>query len=117
MPAGERVFLVADPLPAWLADVRLRLPQVVPIWMLVPSEDQRAVSRSGVWGPRDLEEWLGDAGHAIIDESILQGYRQAERYRPLALRVETVLREEFVAVADCGRGPVGPGCRIYRRRS
>ncbi len=117
VPVGERVFLVADPLPAWLAGVRLHLQQVVPIWMLVPSEDQRAVSRSGVWGPRDLEEWLGEARYAIIDESILEGYRQAERYRPLANRMEAVLRGEFIAVADCGRGPVGLGCRIYRRRS
>jgi hypothetical protein len=77
------------------------------------------VARSGVWGPQDIESWLGrDAPYAMIMPAVMQGwYATVESYQPLVKQMERLLDRHFVLIATVGGTPAAPDFRIYRRRS
>jgi hypothetical protein len=119
VPAGQRVFLVGASIVPYLAGVSPYLQQIIHPWTLVPSTDAQAVARSGLWGPRDIDAWLGrDAPYAIIMPSVMQSwYAPAESYRPTVAQIERLLGRHFVLVASVGGTPAAPDFRIYRRRT
>lgn len=118
VPPGQRVFLVGDSIVPYLAGLSPYLQQIPSSWSLVPSTDARAVARSGLWGPRDIDAWLGrDAPYALITPGVMEHwYAPAESYRPLVDQIERLLDRHFVLVASVGGTPTAPAFRIYRRR-
>lgn len=119
VPPGQRVFLVGASIVPYMAGVSPYLQQIIHTWSLVPSTDAWAVARSGVWGPQDIESWLGrDAPYAMIMPAVMQGwYATVESYQPLVTQMERLLDRHFVLIATVGGTPAAPDFRIYRRRS
>lgn len=119
VPPGQRVFLVGPSIVPYMAGVSPYLQQIVHTWSLVPSTDARAVARSGLWGPRDIDEWLGrDAPYAIITPAVMYDwYGSVESYRPLVKQIEQLLDGHFRLIASVGGTPAAPDFRIYRRVS
>lgn len=119
VPPSERVFLVGASMAPYLAGISPYLQQVIYPWTFVPSEDDYAVSRSGVWGRRQVETWLsGDAPYAIIAPVVLQEwFGTVDDYKPLVSRIETLLNQHFTLVATHGGGSREGAFQIYRRKS
>ena len=73
------------------------------------------VARSGVWGPVEVERWLGfELSYAVIDPDAV-ATMGAERPRVVE-RIRALLRERFVPI---GRVEARPwfAYDVYRRRS
>jgi hypothetical protein len=117
-PKGARVFLVGSPIPAYVAEVRPYVQQIFAVWTLVPSRDAFAVRRSGVWGPNEIDEWLGhDAPFALIEPGRLDALEQLAAYRPVIGRIRALLEGNFARVARGGHGGGTPAFDVYARRS
>jgi hypothetical protein len=118
VPSGSRVFLVGASIVPYMAGVSPYLQQIIHPWTLVPSTDAWVVARSGLWGPRDIEAWLGrDAPYVIIMPAIMQSwYVPVESYRPMVYQIERLLDRHFELIATVGGTPAAPDFRIYRRR-
>jgi len=115
VPRDETVFLFAQPMVPYLAGVNAPIQQLMSPWAtLAPAQsDERLISKSGVWGARELERWLGcDLQYAVISPSLLQ---TVESLRPEAVRrIRELLEERFILVGQVGDTPlltVG----VYRR--
>ena len=118
MPKGARVFLLGSPIPAYVAEVRPYLQQIFSVYTLVPSRDQFAVTRSGLWGPRQVDEWLGrDASFALIEPGRLDALEAIESYRPVIGQIRALLDRNFTRVGKGGEAPWTPAFDIYTRRS
>ncbi len=118
IPAGEtRVFSLADPLPIHLANRRTYLRQFHQHKFVFTSlRDPARYARSGIWGPSELEHWLGaDARYAIVQASVLQFYRRRELYREILARMDSLLTQNFTLV-ETVPGGFGDGFLVYRRR-
>jgi hypothetical protein len=118
VPPGERVFVLGNPLPAYLAGTPPYLQQALHHGTFVPSEDAYAIARSGLWGRRELEQWLGfDARYALIDDRLFKHLLAVPSYRPLMARMAALLERHFEAVGSVAdrSGTVTLG--IFRRRS
>jgi hypothetical protein len=98
IPGNGPVFLLGNPMPSYLAGLHPYLQQIIHAYTLVPVDDA-AVPRSGLWGPREIERWLGhEATFAIIDPALLDRYEAVEVYRPAAGRMRSLLHTQFVFV-------------------
>jgi 4-amino-4-deoxy-L-arabinose transferase-like glycosyltransferase len=120
MPPGQRVFFFGtSPIPAHLAGARFYIQQVLHTRTFVPGGDDYVVSRSGLWGPRQVDEWLSrQALYALVEPGLLDVYRTTEPdYRPVIGQIESVLSRQFVLVSDGGDGVWTPAFLVYRRRS
>ena len=120
MPPGQRVFFFGtSPIPAHLAGAHFYIQQVLHTRTFVPGGDDYVVSRSGLWGPRQVDEWLSrDALYAVVEPGLLDVYRTTEPdYRPVIGQIELVLSRQFVLVSDGGDGVWTPAFLVYRRRS
>jgi hypothetical protein len=117
-PKGARVFLLGSPVPAYVADVRPYLQQILGVWTLVPSTDEYAVSRSGVWGPRQIDEWLSrDAPFALVETGRLDSLEKIPSYRPVIGQIRSLLDRHFDRVGRGGEQPWTPGFDIFARRT
>jgi hypothetical protein len=115
---GQRVFLLGSPIPAYLAGVSPYPQQITSMWTLVPSEDDYAVTRSGLWGRRQVDEWLSrDAPFALVQPAILKGLGTIESYRGLVTQIESLLERHFTLVATVGQPPWTPSFGIYARKT
>jgi hypothetical protein len=116
VPAGERVFLFAVPVSAYLAGLNAPPQQFVsPSGTLAPeTSDPRTVAKSGVWSMVEIERWLGsEMQFALISESLLQSVEPA---RPAAIaRIRELLSERFVRIGRIGDAS-WLACDVYRRR-
>jgi 4-amino-4-deoxy-L-arabinose transferase-like glycosyltransferase len=118
VPPGERIFFFGTtPIPAHLAGARFYIQQVLHTRTFVPRGDDRVVSRSGLWGPRQVDEWLSqEARYAIVEPRLLDVYRTTEPdYRPVIDQIEAALARHFVPVSEGGDGLWTPAFRVYRR--
>lgn len=116
VPPGQRVFLFGSSMPAYLAGTSPYLQQIMDTWTLVPSDDQYVVERSGLWGPRQVDRWLGhDAAYALVEPDLLRAYGSIAAYRDVAARIESLLRRHFVLVAKADGSPWTSALWIYRR--
>jgi hypothetical protein len=118
IPAGEtRVFSLADPMPIHLAGRRAYLQQFNQhMFVFTSLRDHTRYARVGMWGPTELEAWLGaDARYAILSAGVVDAYRSRERYRPILARMDALLAQEFVEVAAIP-GLAGDRVLVYRRR-
>jgi hypothetical protein len=118
IPPGEtRVFSLADPMPIHLAGRRTYLQQFNQhMFVFTSLRDRTRYVRVGMWGPTELEEWLGaDARYAILSASVVDSYRSRERYRPILARMDALLAQEFVEIAAIP-GLAGDRVTVYRRR-
>ncbi len=118
LPAGEaRVFFIGDPLPIHLAGRMTYLRQFHQHNMVFTSvRDQRRYIRSGLWGPTELEEWLGaDARYAVLQARVLDFYRSREPYRDILTRMDALLAERFTQVESVP-GLAGDRFIVYRRK-
>jgi hypothetical protein len=117
VPRGERVFLFAEPITAYIAGLDMPLQHVMsPAGTLAPAgSDQHVVEKSGVWGLVEIERWLGaEARYAVISEGLMQAM---EPLRPEAVaRIRQLLRERFVRVGHVD-GPPWLAQDVYRRVS
>lgn len=117
VPRGERVFLFAEPITAYIAGLDMPLQHAMsPGGTLAPAgSDQRLVEKSGVWGVVEVERWLGaEARYAVISEGLMQAM---EPLRPEAVaRMRQLLRERFVRVGHVD-GPPWFTQDVYRRAS
>jgi len=112
----QRVFVLGNPLLAYLAGGRLYPQQTFHFTTLVPSTDHYAVSRSGFWGERELEQWLGrDAAFAVVEPAVLEVLRAVPAYTPLVARLETLLGQHFRRVVEVGSVVGAPRQVLYRR--
>lgn len=117
VPAGQRVFLFGSPIRAYLAGVTPYVQQIVHDSTLVPSSDEYAVARSGLWGRKEIEAWLGrDAQYAIIEPALLRSYEEVASYAPLVQRIESLLATHFRLAADVKATPWSPSFLIYARK-
>jgi hypothetical protein len=116
VPTGERVFLFAGPITAYIAGLDMPLQhRMSPGGTLAPAgSDQRIVEKSGVWGLVEIEWWLGvEARYAVISEGLMQAM---EPLRPEAIaRIRQLLRERFVRVGHVDGAP-WLSQDVYRRR-
>jgi hypothetical protein len=120
MPPGERVFFFGtSPIPAHLAGAHFYIQQVLHTRTFVPGGDDYVVSRSGLWGPRQVDEWLSrEARYAVVEPGLLNVYRTTEPgYRPVIDRIEAALALHFVLVSEGGDGLWTPPFRVYRRKT
>jgi hypothetical protein len=118
IPAGEaRVFSLADPMPIYLAGRRTYLQQFNQhMFVFTSLRDRARYARVGMWGPTELEEWLGaDARYAILSKSVIDLYGRRDRYRPILERMNVLLDQKFVEVAAIP-GLAGDRMLVYRRR-
>jgi 4-amino-4-deoxy-L-arabinose transferase-like glycosyltransferase len=117
VPRGERVFVFAEPITAYIAGLDMPLQHAMsPAGTLAPAgSDQRLVEKSGVWGLVEIERWLGaEARYAVISEGLMQAM---EPLRPEAVaRIRQLLRERFVRVGHVD-GPPWLTQDVYRRVS
>jgi hypothetical protein len=77
-------------------------------------QDDRAVTRSGVWGRRQLEQWLGEeAQYVIVSPRTLEAY---ETDRPASIaRMRVLLAERFVLIGSVNDAP-WLSYEVYHRR-
>jgi len=116
VPAGQRVFLFGSPIRAYLAGVTPYIQQIVHDSTLVPSTDEYAVARSGLWGSREIEAWLGrDAQYAIIEPALLQSYTEVASYAPLMDRMRSLLDTNFRLANRIPSTPWSPSFVVYVR--
>jgi hypothetical protein len=117
VPPGERVFVLGNPLPAYLAGSSPYLRQSLHHGTFVPSDDAYAISRSGLWGRQELEWWLSrDAGYALIDHRLFEHLRASPAYRPLMDRMASLLEHNFEAVGTAADRTGTVTLAIFRRR-
>jgi len=120
MPPGQRVFFFGtSPIPAHLAGTRFYIQQVLHTRTFVPGGDDYVVSRSGLWGPRQVDEWLSrEARYAVVEPGLLDVYRTTEPGYRLAIdRIEAALARHFELVSEGGDGLWTPPFRVYRRKT
>ena len=120
VPPGERVFFFGTtPIPAHLAGARFYTQQVLHTRTFVPDGDDYVVSRSGLWGPRQVDEWLSrEARYAVVEPGLLDVYRTTEPgYHPAIDRIEAALARHFELVSEGGDGLWTPPFRVYRRKT
>ncbi|PYN81531.1 MAG: hypothetical protein DMD96_09750 [Candidatus Rokuibacteriota bacterium] len=118
IPAGEtRVFSVADPMPVHLAGRRTYLQQFNQhMFVFTSLRDRARYVRVGMWGPTELEEWLGaDARYAILSTDVVESYRRRERYREIMTRMDSLLAQKFVPIATIPE-LAGDRLLVYRRK-
>jgi hypothetical protein len=116
IPAGSRVFLVGMSILPYLGEVSPYPQQLIHSWTLVPNGEPAVLRRSGLWGPNDIDTWLGsDARFAIVQESRLSAWRAIEAYRPLAGRIDRLIQTRFRVIAEVNDYPLGL-YRVYERR-
>lgn len=119
IPPGEhRVFLLGDALVVHLADRRTYLRQFHQWWIVFTSlPDSTRYARAGMWGPAELELWLGqDAQYAIVRNRAAEFYRKRPAYDRVMRRMEQLLAERFVLL-DTVTMPGGEEMRIYGRKA
>jgi len=115
IPPNEQVFVLGNPLLPYLAGAKPYLRQAMHPGTFVPSADARSVSRSGVWGSRELEWWLGhETRYAIIDRQTAHHFSTIESYRPLVARIFALLDAGFDVAATVRSGDTVTV--VYRRR-
>jgi hypothetical protein len=113
---GARVFLIGASVVPYLAGLAPYHQQVMHEWTLVTSTDHYAISRSGLWGTREIDDWLGtDAPFALIDDDVLDALRRIAAYRPIVQRIEMLLERNFRLVATVRDFPFKPRIAVYRR--
>jgi hypothetical protein len=116
VPPGERVFLLGNPVPAYMAGARLDLQQAAHPTTLVPSSDYYAASRSGLWTRADLEQWLSlEVNYALVEPTFVEHLRAVPAYAPLMARQEELLARHFVRVATIGGVRTVPAQVLYVR--
>src|SRR5439155_16010652 len=73
IPAGTRVFLFGPSTPVYLAGVDAHPSQMwSSLGNLVDTRHAAFVERSGVWGPVQIERWLGfEASYAVVEPDAL----------------------------------------------
>ena len=116
VPPGSRVFLFGSSTPVYLAGLEAPPSQMwSSLGNVVETRHGAFVARSGVWGPVEVERWLGfELSYAVIDpEAVVT--MAAERPRVVE-RIRALLRERFVPI---GRVEARPwfAYDVYRRRS
>jgi len=69
-----------------------------------------------MWGPGELEEWLGaDARYAILQADVVQFYRAREPYREILARMDSLLAQNF-SLVETVKGLSGDSFLVYRRK-
>jgi Dolichyl-phosphate-mannose-protein mannosyltransferase len=117
IPAGQRVFVFGSPIRAYLAGASPYLQQIIHDSTLVPSTDSYTVARSGLWGSRQIDEWLGhDSQYAIVEPALLEAYATVQPYGPLVGRMRFLLEEHFRLVVTVGASPYSPAFQVYSRK-
>jgi hypothetical protein len=118
LPANEtRVFSLADPLPIYLAGRRTYLRQFHQHKFVFTSlRDPARTRRVGIWGPTDMEQWLGsDARYAIVQSSAVDFYRARQGYGEILDEMDRLLARHFVVLErfeEKGEGTFS----VYRRK-
>jgi hypothetical protein len=81
--------------------------------LVTESEDPR-LAKSGLWGTRDIKEWLGrDAAYAVIAPSRVAFYR-GTRLDPALDLIDSLLTSHFTLISVIDRYP-GSIYYVYRR--
>jgi 4-amino-4-deoxy-L-arabinose transferase-like glycosyltransferase len=115
VPVATPVFLYGHSMPVYLAGLNAYLPQLMtPRSLTMNDLDDRAVARSGVWGRKQVEQWLGtEADYAVVSPNVLETFA-ADRSASVA-RIRALLTERFVLV---GRVTDAPwlSYEVYERR-
>lgn len=115
VPEGERVFLFAEPVSAYLADLNAPPQQLFsPGSTLAPeTSDPKVVAKSGVWSMVEIDRWLRDEmRYALVSEQRLTAL---ERARPVAVaRIRALLKERFVTLGRVD-SPAWLASEVYRR--
>ena len=118
VPPGARVFLLGSPIPTYVAEVSPYVRQIFGVWTFVPSHDDFVVQRSGLWGPHQVEEWLGhDAPYAVVEPDRLRALRTIGSYTTLIDRIQVLLERHFSLVAIAGHPPWTPLLYVYAREA
>jgi hypothetical protein len=118
LPANEtRVFSLADPLPIYLAGRRTYLRQFHQYKFVFTSlRDPTRTRRAGIWGPTDMEQWLGsDARYAIVQSSAVDFYRARQGYGEILDEMDRLLARHFVVLErfeEKGEGTIS----VYQRK-
>ena len=118
LPAGEtRIFYLADPMPLHLAGRRSYLQQFnQERWGFTSLRDPERYRRVGMWGPAELEAWLGsDARFAVLESDTVQFYRSRRPYREVMARMDALIAQHFAPVETLEPRP-GDRFTVYRRQ-
>lgn len=111
---GAKVFLWGDSMPLYLAGIRPYLRQIHSTNTYALVEDRVAIEKSGLWGRKEMEEWLGrDADYVVLEPSTLDQYR--ERHPDHMARFDALLREHFELIDRVDEYP-WQVFEIYARR-
>jgi hypothetical protein len=118
LPADElRVFSLADPMPLHLAGRRAYLQQFnQERWGFTSLRDRARYARVGMWGPAEVEEWLGaDARYAVVESGLARFYRNRPAYRAVMDRIDALLARHFTLLEEID-GRTGESFRVFRRK-
>jgi len=119
LPAGEtRIFSLADPMPLHLAGRRAYPQQFTQErWGFTSLRDRQRYARVGMWGPAELEAWLGaDARYAVVESDLVHFYRNRPLYGDVLDRMDALLAQHFTLLAEISGRP-GDSFRVYRRKN
>jgi len=119
LPAGEsRIFGLADPMPIYLAGRRTYLRQFnQERWGFTSLRDRVRYARVGMWGPAEIEDWLGkDARYAVLESDLVQFYRNRPLYREAIDRIDILLARNFTLLGKVDERP-GDTFSVYRRNA
>jgi hypothetical protein len=116
-PDETRVFSLADPLPIYLAGRRTYLRQSHQHKFVFTSlRDTARTRRAGIWGPIDMEQWLGsDARYAVVQSSAVDFYRARQGYGAILDEMDSLLARHFVLLEmfeETGEDTIS----VYRRK-
>src|SRR5262245_51069063 len=117
LPAGEsRIFSLADPMPIYLAGRRTYVQQFnQERWGFTSLRDRVRYVRVGMWGPAEIEDWLGqDARYAVIESDLVEFYRNRPVYREALDRIDILLAKNFTLLGKVDERP-GDTFSVYRR--
>jgi hypothetical protein len=118
IPAGEtRIFYLGDPMPLHLAGRRSYLQQFNQArWGFTTLRDPERYRRVGMWGPAEIEAWLGaDARYAVLESDTVAFYRKRPLYRDLLDRIDALIAQHFRPGEEIP-GRAGDRFRVYRRK-
>jgi hypothetical protein len=118
LPAGEtHVFLLGDPMALHLAGRRAYLQQFnQERWGFTSLRDPERYRRVGMWGPAELEGWLGvDARYAVLESAVVGFYRNRPLYRPILDRLDALIVQHFTLLEEI-EARAGDRFLVYRRK-
>jgi hypothetical protein len=86
-------------------------------WGFTSLRDRVRYARVGMWGPAEIEDWLGkDARYAVVESDLVRFYRNRPLYREALDRIDILLARNFTLLGKVDEGRATPSRSIGATR-